>query len=42
MLDGYPLVDVHLHPARRATVKPAWDEWAPDCFEISLPIMYPG
>ena len=30
MLDGYPLIDVHLHPARRATVKPAWDEWARD------------
>ena len=28
MLDGLPLVDVHLHPAHRATVKPPWDMWA--------------
>ena len=27
MLDGRPLVDVHLHPARRDTLKPAWDVW---------------
>jgi uncharacterized protein len=30
MLDGRPLIDVHLHPARRPTVKLAWDEWAKD------------
>ena len=30
MLDGHPLVDVHLHPAKRSTVKLAWEEWAPD------------
>ena len=30
MLDGRPLIDVHLHPARRPTVKVAWDEWARD------------
>src|SRR6201996_9549768 len=30
MLDGRPLIDVHLHPARRPTVKVAWDEWAKD------------
>jgi predicted TIM-barrel fold metal-dependent hydrolase len=27
VLDGLPLVDVHLHPARRSTVKPAWPQW---------------
>ena len=30
MLDGRPLVDVHLHPARRSTVKVGWEEWARD------------
>ncbi|HEY2506325.1 MAG TPA: amidohydrolase family protein [Streptosporangiaceae bacterium] len=30
MLDGRPLVDVHLHPARLPTVKPAWRQWAND------------
>ena len=30
MLDGRPLVDVHLHPARRPTVKVGWAEWARD------------
>jgi len=28
MIDGFPLVDVHLHVARLATLKPAWTEWA--------------
>ena len=28
MLDGRPLIDVHLHAARLPTVKPARDEWA--------------
>jgi predicted TIM-barrel fold metal-dependent hydrolase len=28
MLDGLPLVDVHLHVARLATLKPAWRVWA--------------
>jgi predicted TIM-barrel fold metal-dependent hydrolase len=27
MIDGLPLVDVHLHPARRATLKVPWDDW---------------
>jgi uncharacterized protein len=27
MLDGRPLVDVHLHAARRPTLKPTWDRW---------------
>jgi uncharacterized protein len=30
MIDGYPLVDAHLHAARLATLKPAWQEWAHD------------
>ena len=28
MLDGMPLVDVHIHAARLPTLKPAWKEWA--------------
>ena len=28
MLDGRPLVDVHLHAARLPTLKPAWKAWA--------------
>jgi uncharacterized protein len=27
MLDGRPLVDVHLHPARLETLRPAWGTW---------------
>jgi uncharacterized protein len=27
MLDGMPLVDVHLHAARKATLKLPWDTW---------------
>src|SRR5690242_2779672 len=27
MIDGMPLVDVHLHPARRATLKVPWQQW---------------
>ena len=30
MIDGLPLVDVHLHVARRPTLKPAWKDWADD------------
>ena len=30
MLDGRPLVDVHLHAARLPTLKPAWRAWAQD------------
>jgi len=30
MLDGRPLIDVHLHAARLPTLKPAWRDWAPD------------
>ncbi|HEY8557619.1 MAG TPA: amidohydrolase, partial [Actinomycetes bacterium] len=28
MIDGIPLVDVHLHPARRPTLKVEWQRWA--------------
>ncbi len=27
MIDGLPLADVHLHPARRATLKVPWQQW---------------
>ncbi|MGI5326957.1 amidohydrolase family protein [Actinomadura nitritigenes] len=30
MLDGLPLIDVHLHAARLPTLKPAWKQWAHD------------
>lgn len=30
MLDGRPLIDVHLHAARLPTLKPAWKQWAHD------------
>ena len=30
MLDGHPLVDVHLHAARLPSLKPAWKVWAQD------------
>jgi hypothetical protein len=30
MLDGRPLIDVHVHAARLPTLKPAWREWAHD------------
>jgi len=28
MIDGLPLVDAHLHPARRPTLKVSWQQWA--------------
>lgn len=28
MLDGLPLIDAHLHPARLPTLRPAWMDWA--------------
>jgi hypothetical protein len=30
VLDGHPLVDAHMHPARLPTLKPAWRRWAAD------------
>ncbi len=35
MIDGRPLVDVHLHAARLPTLKQAWQEWAHDFGEAS-------
>jgi hypothetical protein len=29
VIDGRPLIDVHLHAARRDTVKPPWQQWLP-------------
>jgi hypothetical protein len=36
MLDGRPLVDVHLHAARLPTLKPAWRTWARDFGDTGL------
>jgi predicted TIM-barrel fold metal-dependent hydrolase len=30
MLDGYELIDAHMHAARLPTLKPAWTRWAHD------------
>ena len=40
MLDGRPLVDVHLHAARLPTLKPAWQAWAQDFGRGSLDAVY--
>ncbi|MPZ89136.1 MAG: amidohydrolase family protein [Nitriliruptorales bacterium] len=37
MLDDLPLIDAHVHPARRTTLKPAWRTWAAD-FGRYLPL----
>ena len=42
MLDGRPLVDVHLHPARRDTLKPAWDVWLQGFESPALDALYDG
>ncbi len=42
MLDGRPLVDVHLHPARRDTLKPAWDVWLQGFDSTALEALYDG
>jgi uncharacterized protein len=36
MIDGRPLVDVHLHAARLPTLKTAWQEWAHDFGDASM------
>jgi uncharacterized protein len=36
MLDGYPLVDVHMHAARLPSLKPAWKVWAQDFDDSSI------
>jgi hypothetical protein len=40
MLDGRPLVDVHLHPANRSTLKVSWDEWQQGFGTPELAAMY--
>ena len=42
MLDGRPLVDVHLHPARRDTLKPSWDVWLQGFDAAALEALYDG
>jgi predicted TIM-barrel fold metal-dependent hydrolase len=42
MLDGRPLVDVHLHPARRDTLKPAWDVWMQGFDSPQIHALYEG
>jgi predicted TIM-barrel fold metal-dependent hydrolase len=42
MLDGRPLVDVHLHPARRDTLKPGWDVWLQGFDSPALDALYDG
>jgi uncharacterized protein len=42
MLDGRPLVDVHLHPARRDTLKPDWDVWMQGFDSTELEALYDG
>jgi predicted TIM-barrel fold metal-dependent hydrolase len=40
MLDGRPLVDVHLHPARRASLKLPWQVWVQDFDSPELQALY--
>jgi uncharacterized protein len=42
MLDGRPLIDVHLHPARLDSLKMSWDVWVPDFDSPSLRALYDG
>ncbi|HZC70472.1 MAG TPA: amidohydrolase family protein [Jatrophihabitans sp.] len=42
MLDGRPLIDVHLHPARLDTLKPSWDVWIQDFDSPQLHELYDG
>jgi len=42
MLDGRPLVDVHLHPARRDTLKPPWDVWMQGFDSARIHELYDG
>jgi predicted TIM-barrel fold metal-dependent hydrolase len=42
MLDGWPLVDVHLHPARRDTLKPSWDVWMQGFDTSTVDALYAG
>jgi len=40
MLDGRPLIDVHLHPARLDGLKLSWDTWVQDFGSPELEAMY--
>jgi uncharacterized protein len=42
MLDGRPLIDVHLHPARLDTLKLPWDVWVQDFDSPDLRALYAG
>jgi len=42
MLDGRALIDVHLHPARRDSLKPSWEVWTQDFDSESLRDLYDG
>ena len=42
MLDGRPLIDVHLHPARRDTLKLPWDVWLQDFDSAAIESLYDG
>ena len=42
MLDGRPLIDVHLHPARLDTLKLPWDVWVQDFDSAGLRALYDG
>lgn len=42
MLDGRHLIDVHLHPARRDTLKPSWDVWMQDFDSPEVNDLYDG
>lgn len=42
MLDGRPLVDVHLHPARLDGLKLPWDTWVQDFDSPQLRALYDG
>ena len=40
MLDGTPLIDVHLHPAQRDGLKIAWDVWMQDFDGADVQALY--
>jgi predicted TIM-barrel fold metal-dependent hydrolase len=40
MIDGLPLVDVHLHPAHRGGLKPSWDVWVQGFDSAELEQLY--
>ncbi len=42
MLDGRPLVDVHLHPAARARLKVPWDVWMQAFDRPEIDALYDG